>query len=216
MRFDKIKYDYLQYGFWGFLMRILKYLLRKLGIYINSYYYMINHIEPEFRFEQFKKSYIPDVKILGYQDFLLGDKDVFTESKLSIIRNRLSNKNYIPYGIVRNNRLIYSCWVSLRDMVVTQDMDWGKLKDNEALLVDDYCCPSYRGKGIHTAVNTYRLWNISQMGRERAVVIILRGNKPAYRSQLKAGFDISFSFIIVRIWGKTFTNYWKKYNRVLF
>ncbi|NTW91571.1 MAG: hypothetical protein HGA35_06560, partial [Erysipelotrichaceae bacterium] len=55
-----------------------------------------------------------DVKELIYDDFLLGDKDVFNENKLELIRKRCVDIDYRAYGIVSNNLLIYSTWISLR------------------------------------------------------------------------------------------------------
>lgn len=208
----KIQTDYKQYGFGGFLKRCLKFFLRKMGIIMDSYYYMIKYVSPEESKLLFDKANITDVKILSYQDFLLGDKDVFTAKKLDVIKTRIEKGSYIPYGIVRGGHLIYSCWISFDEMETTTKCLNGQLAANEALLVDDYCTPSARGKGIHTAMNAYRLWQIAQRGKEKAIVVILKENKPAFQSQLTVGFEVAFTYYVATFWGKTYTNYFKKMN----
>lgn len=48
------------------------------------------------------------------------------------------------------------------------------------------------------------------MGKERAVVVILKENKPAYKSQLRVGFDVAFVYYVATLWGKAYTNYYEK------
>lgn len=210
MNIEKLLTDYKQYGFWGFQKRCLKFLLRKVGIAVDSYYYMVNEVDGVSNKMIFEKTDISDARILDYQDFLLGDKDVFTEKKLEVVKARLEKGSYIPYGIVRDSHLIYSCWISYKEMDTSTACLNGPLDDCEALLVDDYCSPSARGKGIHTAMNAYRLWQIAQSGKDKAVVIILRENKPAFKSQLKVGFKVAFTYYVATVWGKTYTNYFNK------
>lgn len=207
---SKLKTDYKQYGFWGFCKRIAKFFLRKVGVQLDSYYYMVNQIDYKSRYSQFKLSGISDVKTLSYNDFLLGDKDVFTERKLEIIQKRSENRDYYPYGIIKDNRLVYSCWVSLTEIEFPNSLSKDFLLPEEALLVDDYCSPSERGKGIHTAMNSYRLCRIFELGKKQAVVIILKENIPAYKSQRKVGFETAFTYCVFTVLGKTFTDYYSK------
>lgn len=209
-RITKLRDDYKQYGFWGFQKLLLKFFLRIIGIEVNSYFYMVNKIDGEARHKQFVLFNINDVKTLTYQDFLLGDKDMFTEKKLKTIKTRLADGTYIPYGIVREGKLIYSCWISMREMELSDNCLIDQLNEYEVLLLDDYCSPIARGKGIHTAMNAYRLWQIAQKGGCRALVIIIKENKPAYKSQLRVGFKVAFDYFIVKFGGKTYTNYYKR------
>jgi len=206
---SKLQADFKQLGFWGFLKRICKFFLRKTGINVNSYYYMVNHIDTEARRKQFEAANLPQVKQLTYDDFLKGDKNMFNEKKLSLIQKRLTDSTYRAYGIVENDILIYSCWISLKKLESSNACVEGLLDDNEGLLVDAYCSPAARGRGLHGAMNAYRLWQISQHDKNQAVVIVLKENKPAYKSQIKVGFEVAFSYYVASICGKTFTNYFK-------
>ena len=204
---SKLQSDLKQFGFWGFLKRIVKFFLRKIGINYNSYYYMVNHIDTEARRMQFEAAKLPPVKELTYDDFLLGDKTIFTDNKLNMIKQRLQDDGYHAYGIVENGQLIYSCWISLKKLESSNACVEGLLDDNEGLLVDAYCSPAARGRGLHGAMNAYRLWQLSQNGKSQAVGIVLKENKPAYKSQLKVGFEVAFTYYVANVWGKTFTNY---------
>lgn len=207
---SKLQADFKQLGFWGFLKRIFKFFLRKIGINVNSYYYMVNRIDAEARWKQFEAAQLSMVKTLEYEDFLKGDKNVFNEHKLSVIRQRFEDEGFKSFGIVENDKLVYSCWISLIKMETSNAFMDGSLDGNEGLLLDAYCSPVARGRGLHGAMNAYRLWQISQHNKNQAVVIVLKENKPAYKSQIKVGFEVAFTYYIATVWGKTFTNYFNK------
>ena len=207
---SKLRANLKQYGYQGFVIRLIKFFLRKIGIKGNSYYYMVNTIDTEARRQQFEAANLPNVKELSYDDFLSGDPEVFTEKKLEVIRQRFQDGTYKAYGIVEDSRLVYSCWISLRHLESSNKCIEGDLEKNEGLLVDAYCLPSARGRGFHGAMNAYRIWQLSQNGRSQAIVIVLKENTPAYKSQKKVGFETAFTFYAVTIWGKTFTNYFTR------
>ena len=190
---SKLLSDLKQYGFWGFMKRVAKFFLRKIGIKYDSYYYIVNHINAEARRKQFEAAHLPLVQQLTYDDFLKGDKTVFNEKKLALIRERLVDNSFCAYGIVENDKLIYSCWISLKKLESSNACVGGLLDDNEGLLLDAYCSPIARGRGLHGAMNAYRLWQISQNGKDQAVGIVLKENKPAYKSQIKVGFEVAFT-----------------------
>lgn len=207
---SKLQSDFKQFGLWGFLKRTAKFFLRKIGIYTNSYYYIVNHIDAEARRRQFEAANLPPVKELAYNDFLLGDSLVFNEKKLDLIRKRLVDGSYKAFGIEENEQLIYSCWISLKKLESSNACVEGELDENEGLLVDAYCSPMARGRGLHGAMNAYRLWQLSQHGKSQAVGIVLKENIPALKSQLRVGFEVAFTFYVATIWGKTFTNYFER------
>lgn len=206
----KCKADLKQFGFGGFLKRTVKFFLRKIGINVNSYYYMVNHIDAKARQKQFEAENLPPVKVLTYDDFLKGTPEVFNEKKLTLIRQRLANGTFKAFGIVEDGQLIYSCWISLKKLESSNACVEGNLDENEGLLVDAYCSPTARGRGLHGAMNAYRLWQISQNGKNQAVAIVLKENRPAYKSQLKVGFEVAFTYYVITVWGKTLTNYFKR------
>lgn len=207
---SKLQADLKQFGFWGFLKRIAKFFLRKIGINVNSYYYMVNHINAEARRKQFEAANLLAVKELTYEDFLKGDPSVFNEKKLTLIQQRLADGTYKAFGIIENGQLIYSCWISLKKLESSDACVESGLGEKEGLLVDAYCSPVARGRGLHGAMNAYRLWQLSQQGKNQAVVIVLKENIPAYKSQLKVGFEVAFIYYVATVWGKTITNYYKR------
>jgi hypothetical protein len=82
------------------------------------------------------------------------------------------------------------------------DADY-KLNDNEGLLEDAYCHPTYRGKGLHSKMNVYRLIKIYEHGKTKAIAIVLDGNDFAYKSQIRVGFTETKVFYIFKIFGKS-------------
>ena len=206
MFFNKIILLYKQYGIKGFLIRILKFVLRKIGVIYESYYYLIQNIDIEKSKKYWEKNKIENVKILIYEDFLTGDKDIFNHKKLDLIKIRLETANYIPYGVSVEGKLIYSCWLSLKEFSVLSNFINLNLPLDSVLFIDDYCSPSMRGKGIHTSMNNYRLIKAFEMGYKKAIVLILKENYPALKSQLKSGFQIFFSFYILKIGRFHFSN----------
>lgn len=206
---SKLLNDYKQYGLIGLLSRIIKSILRRIGISYEQYYYMVNDIDYERQVAIWNKKPISGVKVLTYDDFLLGDKSVFTPSKLALIKNRL-NKGYYAYGIVENNELIYSCWLSTKELQVNAGNVSFDLTQNECLMVDAYCPPKARGKGYHSQMNAYRLMQTVNLGRKKCIVVVLKENIPAFKSQIKVGYKVEFMFYICKIGNKVYTDFYKK------
>lgn len=198
-----------QLGARRLITRIIKFFLRKLGIVYNQYYYMNNDINYEGAKEYWQKRLINDVKPLAYEDFLIGDKSVFTVKKLSTIRNRFDAKTFKAWGIVREGMLIYSCWLSFDKFETSEKQVFGKLSSKESLMIDSYCHPKYRGRGLHGTMNAYRLMRSYEEGRPNCVAIVLKENTPAVKSQLKVDYKVQFVYYVLIICGKTFTNYFK-------
>ena len=208
--FNKIRIVYKQYGLVGFIKRIAKFILNKIGININTYKYMLYDIDPTFcktMFESFKFS---DIKSLIYDDFYKGDKTVFTERKLAVIKQRYADGAYNAYGIVIDEQLVFSCWISLQRFEASNAFWTESLGENEVLLMDAYCNPEYRGKGTQRMMCYYRLWKAFEMGKKTAISIVLNENKPSFRSLTKVGFNTAFTYTVFDYWGKTFTNYFNK------
>lgn len=208
---SKIVDLYKQYGFIGFISRLLKSILRKTGINFEQYYYLVNDIDREKQLEIWNRNPLR-VKHLVYEDFLLGDKSVFTEKKLSLIRERLNN-GYYAYGIIENGKLIYSCMLSTRELQVHAGDVLLPLAENECLMVAAYCAPEARGRGIHSQMNAYRLLQTLELGREKCVAIVLKENVPAFKSQIKVGYKVEFIFYVCKVGNKVFTNFYKKKNK---
>lgn len=182
---------------------ILDYLLfHFLKTRIMKFFYLTKDINIE-ELNQKLNNFELNVEELEYNDFLQGDKDVFKDEKLDIIKNRCLDKSYKAYGIKENNQLIYSTWISYDNLGLPIPTKI-KLNTDEALLEDSYSHPAFRGKGLHGKMNVYRLKKIYDSGRTKAVVIVLNGNKPALKVQMNTGFEKKGSFYAGSIFGLTF------------
>ena len=194
--FEKIK----KYGVISSIVIVLKMILR---INIMKFHYMKLTIDYE-KAKKESECIESKVKELTYDDFLLGDKMIFNKKKLEIIKYRCSDTDYKAYGIVENNILIYSTWISLKQLGLPIKSNI-ELLENEGLLEDSYCHPSARGKGLHSIMNHYRLRKLYEFGKTECIVIVLDGNIPAYKVQMKSGFEDLGVFYIGKILGIRFS-----------
>lgn len=150
-----------------------------------------------------------EVKELKYEDFLLGDSTVFKGKKLDLIRRRCNDNSYRAYGIVSDDILLYSTWISLEKLGLPVRSNF-KLNSDEGLLEDSYCHPSARGKGLHSKMNFYRLGKLHELGKMKCIAIVLNGNIPAFKVQYKSGFEELGVFYAGEILGIPFTTLIKK------
>lgn len=193
------------YGVNYILVRGIHKIMSFVGIYWETSYLLSQHINIDDVNEHLKcnhlmEKYIPTPLVLA--DFLKGDKSEFTERKLDIIKKRLGDKNnYQAWGIIYDEKLIYSCWVYKKELLLSYNVRLPM--DEQALFMDDYCHPEYRGEGIHTMMNYFRLLNLYMFGIDSVAVLILTFNRFALASQLKVGFKIKQKIRVCRIGNST-------------
>lgn len=135
---------------------------------------------------------------------LKGDTTVFRGEKLERYKKRLQDPAYHGYGIMEDDKLIYSTWFSTDNLglpIITKKIP---LLPNEGLLEDSYCALSARGRGLHGKMNFYRLKKLYELGRSRVLAIVLDGNVPAMKVQLKSGFEELGVFYLGKIFGIKF------------
>lgn len=135
---------------------------------------------------------------------LAGDKTVFKGKKLELYKSRLQDPSYHGYGIMKEGRLIYSTWFSTDNLglpIITKRIP---LMPNEGLLEDSYCAPEARGQGLHGRMNYFRLKKLHELGKDRVLAIVLDGNTPAMKVQLKSGFEELGVFCLGRLLGIKF------------
>lgn len=145
------------------------------------------------------------VKPLEYNDFLLGDKEEFTEEKLKAVKEKFSDDSYKAFGIIDKGILIYSCWLSLKQLglpVVLRNPIL--LNNDQSYLEDAYCSVSARGQGLHTKMITYRNSQSFILGKRESVITVLDGNIPALKANLKSGMKDLGVFYCGRILGRPF------------
>lgn len=151
-----------------------------------------------------------DVKKLQIEDFYHGDPHIFNENKLELYKKRFMEGSYQAYGIIENERLIYSTWISLKRMGMSIEKKPIYLNDNEGYLEDSYCDPIARGRGIHGKMNYYRIKKLHEAGKNRVIAIVLHGNTPAFKVQFKSGFEELGTFYQGMILGIKFNTLNKK------
>jgi len=193
-------YKIKKYGF----SRSFSILFGKLfGIRIMKFHYLKLVIDYE-KAKKYSQAIYDEVIELEFKHFLTGDKNVFTYKKLELIKNKLNDKSYKAYGIVRNGVLVYSTWISMVKMGLPVKSNYYLMLD-EGLLEDSYCHPSERGKGLHYKMNFYRLMKLYELGKKKCLVIVMDGNKPAYKVQMKSGFEEVDFFYAGTIFGISFS-----------
>jgi len=165
----------------GFLRRVLKTQIGKIH-YLRL---DIDILKVNKALEDFN---LP-VKGLVYEDFLIGDKAVFSGKKLDLIKARIEDPYYKAYGIIENGRLIYSTWISLKQLGLPINLKKPILMaEDEGLLEDSYCDPIARGRGLHGKMNNYRIKKLYELGKRQVIALVLDGNTPALKVQSKCGF----------------------------
>lgn len=200
-----VKNNIKQYGFYNSFKRLIKMFLREFGVQYESFWYLVNEINIEDIKQKMQKYSYEDVTELRIDDFKKGDSEIFNFKKIKLIHSRLDSNKYWCYGIFHNSKLIYSTWISKN--VINFNTSISKtisLNPNQAILEDSYCHPDYRGQGLHTKMNLFRLRKIYEMDNTEAVAIVLNENKPALRTQLKSGFIIVKTIIFFKVFNNQF------------
>lgn len=145
-----------------------------------------------------------EVHPLTLEMVLKGDNTVFKGEKLELYKKRLQDSAYHGYGIMEDGKLIYSTWFSTDNLGLPLITKRIPLLPNEGLLEDSYCAPSARGRGLHGKMNFYRLKKLHEQGRNRVLAIVLDGNTPAMKVQIKSGFEELGVFYLGKIFGIKF------------
>lgn len=211
---NKIKDTYNQYGFAGFIKRLIKAGFRFLGVKFERYYYLVNDIDYQKQSEIFlRKRNNREIKQLSYSDFLSGDARVFTRERLDTIKRRFEKGDYAAYGIVMDGRLIYSCWLSFGELETPGNIVNGLLSANECLMLDSHCVPEFRKQGLHGMMNAYRLMKGYERGKTKCVVIVLHENMPALKSQVRVEYRHVFTYYTLEIGNRAYTNFHTKKSR---
>lgn len=140
---------------------------------------------------------------LSFEDFYKGDSSVFNETKLKVIKQKINSSNYHSFGIFENDLLVYTTWIGMNELELPLEFKY-KLTPVEGYLVDSYCHPVARGKGLHSKMNVFRINKLFELGCESIIVIVLDGNEPAMKVQKKCGFEDMGTFKMGLIFGKRF------------
>lgn len=205
----KIKEYYKEWGAKILIIRTIHKLFSLIGIYWEKSYLLtqeidIKKIEKYFSSNQdLINTYTPQK--LTLDDFNLAYKPIFNEKKMQVIKERFNYQDlYTAYGIIYDNKLIYSSWIYKKELILSYNTRVPMKQD--ALLLDDFCHPLYRGKGIHTMMIFYRLKALHSAGEKNIAVLVRTYNIKALKAQIKAGFSISKKIIIIKCFNKIYTS----------
>lgn len=198
---NKIK----QYGWKNSFKLFFKSLLSRVGIYSESFWLLENNLSHEEIIVKMDKFDYSDVKELSFSDFKNGDSKYFNSSKQTIIRNRFKTGKYWSFGIYYQENLIYSCWITIDKIGFREKYNSSiKLKSNEGYLEDAYTSPEYRGKGLHSKMNLFRIRTLINKGRGRIYVVVQSENIVAIKSQINCGFVKTKKFVFISLFGRTY------------
>ena len=197
---------YKNYSF-GVLVKV--FLKKFFFTELSRMHYLRLNINPEV-IEERMKGFDLSVLPLTLDMVLAGDKNVFKGEKLELYKKRLQDPYYHGYGIMEDGKLIYSTWFSSDNLGLPLITKRIPLLPNEGLLEDSYCAPEARGRGMHGKMNFYRLQKLHELGKDRVLAIVLDGNVPAMKVQLKSGFEELGVFYLGKIFGIKFCSLKKK------
>ena len=202
----------------------MKYTFKQIGQailrkYLGTQFGRIHYLRLDINAENVKTSlanFDLIVKELRYEDFLLGNRSEFHTKKLDLIKERLCDPNYKAYGIIEDGRLIYSTWISIERLgLPVQLKNPINLLPQEGLLEDSYCDPIARGRGLHSKMNNFRIQKLNELGKTEVLVLVLNGNTPAFKVQMKSGFKELGSFYCGKILWMNFATLKKeKFDRM--
>ncbi|MEL4457173.1 hypothetical protein [Lutimonas vermicola] len=198
---DKVK----QYGWENSLKLFLKGILRIVRIEFESYWLLENNLCSDEISQKMKDFDYSDVKELNLEDFKKGDPTIFNEVKLKLIEERFESGQYWSYGVFSGSELIYSCWITTLEIGFRKKYNTSiPLLEDEGYLEDAYTHPDYRGKGLHSKMNLFRIMSLIKKGKSRNYVLVLSENNPAMKSQLKSGFVKVEKMTFLILFGKHF------------
>lgn len=193
------------YGWRTAIIRIVKVVLRRcLGFNLEKHYLMsspLNEEEPlPIRSDiEIHKLSLSDFETPSWQHF-------FSEEKRRIYELRFLLPHAKAYGAFVDGRLAYSTWIQYGEVFLSKEVSLFKT-DDAALLLDSYCHPDFRGRGLHNYVNHWCLQKMQADGVKKAYVLILSYNTPAYKTQLKCGLSIERTFYTFTLGKKTYCTY---------
>ena len=209
---NDLKAKFVQYGFYGFILYALLTFLRLFGIHYERYLFLKMPIDLKKNNAIWENYKLKNIKKLKLDDFKLADPLVFNKTKLDLYKKRFNEGEFHFYGVFEDDVLIYSCGLSLKYFNFSGSTKKYYLDSDEAIMIDAHCHPGFRGRGLHGAMNSFRVLKASDFGKTKICAVVYFLNIPAIKSQLKVGYKESISLYRLRIWGFEFSNFGQKIN----
>ncbi|MCK9482158.1 MAG: hypothetical protein M0R38_10420 [Bacteroidia bacterium] len=140
---------------------------------------------------------------LSYEDFLKGEKSFYTKKKLNKYKKWFKDSNRKAYGVIIDNKLVYSSWVCLDKVEITNKTSL-KSYENVGLLQEDYCSIKYRGRGLQKYSILMRVKVVYGKGRDKAIGIVRIDNTPSIKAFENGTFKIVDTIELISLFGKEF------------
>jgi len=191
-----------QFGLIYSVIRGIKKVLRIIGLNKETYLLYVKNSGVNGNSPKLDDKYrVAEINNIGE---LINSKFNFSSKKIDIFKCRLNQNGYRCFAVMRDNRIVYYCWVSSEKFESPGGGGFKKLEESQGLLLDAMCHSSERGSGIHTYMNYYRCKHLFDLGKKEALVLILRENIPAIRSQENVGFRFLEKLTFVSVFGKRY------------
>ena len=184
--FEKFQKKLKQYGWCGTLLSMVKKIIRKLTAFSwDKYFLMVRKTDnlPPLPDKSFT---VRELALADYESPLWAS--FLDDDKKRLYIERFANPNAKAYGVFVNQELAYSTWILYGEVVIRSRFHYSVPKD--ALLLDSYSHPKFRGMGLHNYMNLWCLHKMAQEGAENAFVVVLSYNRPAIKTQTKCGLRI--------------------------
>lgn len=189
---------------YGFKDIVKLFFRRAFKIEILKFHYLRLNVVPD-EIQKKLEGFPLDVRELSLRDFEQFDERVGQMPKYKIVKSRLEDPSYKAYGVFENGNLVYSTWISTKNISLPLYNKSIALLPNEGVLEDSFCDPKARGKGYHSIMNNYRLLKLSELGKNRVIAIVLNSNIPAMNVQYKCGFEDLGRFYVISLFGIVFS-----------
>ena len=205
---SKIINSYKQFGLRGFSIRALRKLLSLIGIKYEDYYLLSLSLEGHCPEPVLKKDGVlfRELRQRDFANSFLNENYLmYTSRKMDLVETRFAN-NYESFGAFSEGKLVYASWISYETMEMPGGYENERLPQQTALLLDDFCAPHMRKKGIHSAVNQMRLNRLIEKQYRYVIVTVMCMNKPALKSHIRNGFEIVSRYYTLTSFGHKKSN----------
>jgi hypothetical protein len=187
------------YGVRFALLRAVKAVIRKLTGFTWEKCYLMSRTLDEISLPIKNSSFEVRMHTLEYYQNDLWSS-FLTPQKEAIYEERFQNENVYAYGVFIDGQLAYSTWILQGEVCYAEQL---LFKSSEcALLLDSYCLPLFRGKGLHNYMNQWCLFHMKGLGIKKAYVIVLSYNRFAIKTQRRCGLQVEETFYAYKLWGK--------------
>ena len=89
---------------------------------------------------------------------------------------------------LHEGQVIYHTWYTNRDEYDSSTEMWVRLKPGEGYIYDSFCKPAFRGKGIHSCMQTIRLRRLRDLDCEFAIGVVHTTNFSSRFSLVRTGY----------------------------